>query len=376
VVIYIAGGSIDITPYIVALIIAGGLLTASWIAYFFYTHKLRLKLEESEARYHQLRAQQDAIFHSASGVSIIASDMKGNITLFNKGAELLLGYRAEEVIGMMNPLAFHDDDELAQRMEQLAQGASQPITWTNVFFEYAKGSKKGGQEWTYIRQDGTAITVNLFVTRIEVDGIVIGYMGIATDLTERKETEEALREANGILQELSFKDGLTGISNRRHFDESLEREWSRARRYSSPLSLILFDIDYFKRYNDFYGHQAGDECLRVVTTMLKAMIQRKTDIYARYGGEEFALILPDTELDRATGIAELVRLAIEACNIPNVQSKVSQVITISAGVASVNLETMSNFSDLIAAADSSLYIAKQEGRNRVISFDQESNNRK
>jgi diguanylate cyclase (GGDEF)-like protein/PAS domain S-box-containing protein len=349
------------------LIFLGGLLIGALTIYFSHSTKLQLRLERSEVRYRRLLAQQEAVFNSASGVSIIATDEFGSITVFNKGAEQLLGYEAEDIIGKTSFEIMLDQTEIAERGEQLSQD-NQLIKGLEVLIEYAKESEMGGREWTYIRKDGTAITVNLYVTVIEADGVFIGYMCIASDLTERIKTQEALLEANLFLQELSFKDGLTGISNRRHFDESLEREWSRAQRYNTPLSLILFDIDYFKKYNDFYGHQAGDECLRIVTSMLQAMIKRKTDIYARYGGEEFALILPNTDLEGARGIAELVRLAIEACQIPNAKSKVSEVITISAGVSTVNMNTMCTFNDLIAAADSCLYTAKQQGRNCVVSM--------
>lgn len=347
------------------LFIGGLIIIAFFIVRFTSTNKLQSKLKESEERYRRLNAYQGAIFSSATGVSIIAMDVYGNITLFNKGAEVILGYEAEEVIGKLSPQVFFDKNELDERALELSRKFYRPISGIATLIEYAKHGIADEREWTFIRKDSQSITVNLSITLLKADGIILGYIGVATDITQRKRAEEKLRKANEILQELSLQDGLTGFSNRRHFDEALEREWVNAVKDSTRLSLILFDIDYFKNYNDSYGHQAGDECLRTVATMLKAMIQRKTDIYARYGGEEFALILPNTDIDRATGIAELVRLAIEACAIPNAESQVSKVITISAGVATMNLETMPDFNALIAETDTLLYKAKQEGRNRV-----------
>ncbi|WP_373232496.1 diguanylate cyclase [Cohnella sp.] len=357
--------SFNILPSAMIFLIFGGLATAALIAHFAASNKLQLELKESDERYRRLNAYQDAIFASSIGVSLIATDVNGNITLFNKGAEVILGYTAEEVVGKVNAEFFHDITEFAERGKQLSREYNRPITGFNIYIEYVKSGRTDGREWTYVHKDGKPIIVNLFISPLEVDGVLLGYIGVATDITERKKAEEKLRKANEILQELSLQDGLTGFSNRRHFDEALEREWISARKDSSSLSLILFDIDYFKNYNDSYGHQAGDECLRTVAAMLKAMIQRKTDIYARYGGEEFALILPNTNIDRAAGIAELVRLAIEACAIPNAESQVSEFITISAGVATVNPDTMPDFNALVAEADALLYKAKQEGRNRV-----------
>ncbi len=366
--------SLELIPYIVALIIVGGLFTATLIAYFCSSDRLQFELQKSEVRYRRLHSHQEAIFHSAYGVSIIATDTDGNITLFNKGAEIMLGYRAEDVIGKSDFAIFHLEAEVTERGEELSHKFERPIKGFNIFAANAKSGRIDEREWTYVRKDGTHLQVNLIVTPIIADREIIGFMGVATDITERKKAEETLRRANEMLQELSLRDGLTGISNRRHFDESLEREWHRARRDSTSLSLILFDIDYFKKYNDRYGHQAGDECLRTVARMLKSMIQRKTDIYARYGGEEFVVILPNTDVVGATGIAELIRLAIEACAIPHAASLVSEFVTISAGVASISPDTESDFNALIAEADALLYEAKQSGRNRVISSSSQSNN--
>lgn len=357
--------SFGILPYALSPVLMAGIFLASLIACLTSSNKMQLELKRSEERYRSVQTYQDAVFNSATGVAIIATDIQGNVTLFNKGSEVLLGYKAEEVIGKVSPEIFHDNAELTERRMKLSRQFNRSITVAEIFTLYAEHGETNEQEWTFIRKDGRRLTVNLSISLLISDGKVLGNMCVATDITKRKKAEEELRRANEILKKLSMQDGLTGFSNRRHFDEALEHEWLNAQKECTSLSLILFDIDYFKNYNDSYGHQAGDECLKTVATMLKGMIQRESDIYARYGGEEFALILPDTDIERATGIAELVRLAIEACAIPNAESQVSEVITISAGVATVNPDTMLDFKALVAEADTLLYIAKQEGRNRV-----------
>lgn len=168
------------------------------------------------------------------------------------------------------------------------------------------------------------------------------------------------------VRELSYKDSLTSLSNRRHFEERLDRLWKQSIRLSKPVSIIMADIDNFKAYNDTYGHQKGDECLRLVAHTLNATLKRPLDMIARYGGEEFIVALPDTTLNGATHIAECMREKIESLKIMHEASKTNDVVTISLGVASVMPAQNSNYTSLILAADKALYNAKESGRNRVI----------
>lgn len=170
------------------------------------------------------------------------------------------------------------------------------------------------------------------------------------------------------LKRLCYKDGLTGIANRRHFEEVLEREWRRAARNRKPLSLLMCDIDFFKAYNDTYGHQSGDECLKQVAGALNGMVNRPGDLVSRYGGEEFAVILPETDAEGAAFVAETLRAGIEALKIPNINSGLGRYLTVSLGVASLVPSPDSSSDELIAAADHALYQAKVEGRNRVKIF--------
>jgi diguanylate cyclase (GGDEF)-like protein len=181
----------------------------------------------------------------------------------------------------------------------------------------------------------------------------------------RKVQEQAiaLKQANQELHRLANLDGLTEVANRRRFDEYFEQEWRRSAREQTPLSLILCDIDYFKNYNDHYGHQAGDACLRKVARAISETLHRPADLVARYGGEEFAIILPHTPLEGAVHIAELLQIQIEQLGILHAQSQVSSYITLSLGISSQIPEPLQENHTLIAATDKALYLAKSEGRN-------------
>jgi diguanylate cyclase (GGDEF)-like protein len=167
------------------------------------------------------------------------------------------------------------------------------------------------------------------------------------------------------LEHMSLMDCLTGIGNRRLFDQTLNNEWRNYKRNGKPLSLVICDIDFFKQFNDLYGHQKGDECIQQVAKVIFNAIYRPSDIVCRYGGEEFTLILPDTPLEGALYITELVRQLIDQLEIPNKNSLVSDFITLSMGVATVPLEDIDSEEELIKAADTALYIAKENGRNQV-----------
>jgi two-component system chemotaxis family response regulator WspR len=179
----------------------------------------------------------------------------------------------------------------------------------------------------------------------------------------------ALMERNAALEELkriSSTDGLTGLYNRRHFDKTLENEWKRAHRDQQPLSLVMLDVDHFKQFNDNYGHQAGDDCLVQVAAALQTSLLRPADTAARYGGEEFIAILPNTPGEGAFVLAEKMRQAIIALNIPHARSSVANHVTVSLGAATTIPTDGAGMEALIKAADTGLYEAKETGRNRSI----------
>lgn len=192
-----------------------------------------------------------------------------------------------------------------------------------------------------------------------------------TDTHKQREQEllertHQLETANEQLRRLSSLDGLTGVANRRQFDITIRQEFQRARRNQTSLSVIMIDIDNFKAYNDIYGHQAGDNCLRQVSVVLGVVLKRPNDLLARYGGEEFAVILPDTNEEGAKNLAEVLRQAVEGLKIPHrLASQNTPVITISLGVATRVPRQEDEYHSLIAAADKALYQSKRAGRNCV-----------
>lgn len=179
------------------------------------------------------------------------------------------------------------------------------------------------------------------------------------------ERTQQLEIANESLRRLSYQDDLTGIANRRRFDEVIEDEWKRATRSNTQISLIMIDIDSFKAYNDSLGHQAGDECMRRITANISATLRRTSDLLARYGGEEFAVVLPMTDAAGAVSLAETIRKNIEAMMIAHPASATGQFVTISLGVATALPNEGMTPSLLVNVADQALYRAKLSGRNRV-----------
>lgn len=185
-------------------------------------------------------------------------------------------------------------------------------------------------------------------------------------MIQRKKVEEDLQKANLELQLIANLDGLTQVANRRRFDEYLYQEWRRGMREKHPLSLILLDVDYFKLYNDYYGHQSGDECLQQLALAVSLTVKRPGDLVARYGGEEFAVILPNTSAEGAVKVAQGIRDRVKKLELSHARSPVSQWVTISMGVSSAIPTQDYSLKNIIAVADDALYKAKNQGRDRVI----------
>lgn len=175
----------------------------------------------------------------------------------------------------------------------------------------------------------------------------------------------ALKLQTDALKRLSLVDGLTNVSNRRHFDETLDNEMRRVLRTQNHLSMLMIDVDYFKPYNDHYGHGQGDQCLIQIAQAMQAEINRPMDLLARYGGEEFVVLLPGTGLEGACQVAEVLRQSVSSLKIPHAASPVAQQVTISVGVASRALNDARSTSEFLKQADQALYQAKQSGRNQV-----------
>ncbi|MEH2310391.1 MAG: diguanylate cyclase [Nostoc sp.] len=200
---------------------------------------------------------------------------------------------------------------------------------------------------------------------------------VASQELECRQLQQELEAKNEELHQLNIIatiDSLTQVANRRRFEEYLDIEWRRMTRSQQPLSLILFDVDFFKSYNDTYGHPMGDRCLSKIASVMKDVVQRPTDLVARYGGEEFAVILSNTDIVGAAHIAEKICFAVQKAVIPHENSQINPYITLSAGLATEIPISDSNFQKIIVAADKALYQAKATGRNRVCSGQEQTEN--
>ena len=306
---------------------------------------------------------------------IITTDTAGTILSFNTSAEKMFGYAAKDIIGK-------NVTELMP--EKFRKAHTEFVSATEN-----KNSRHIGvsREVYAQRNDGNVFPIEIALSKAKFDKQTV-YTGIIRDITQRKQTEEelkkyreeleeqvaqrttALAKANRKLEQLAREDPLTGIANRRVFDEVLTQEIRRAKRNKKPLSLIICDIDYFKNYNDTYGHLAGDKCLQTVAKTIESGFQRAGELVARYGGEEFAIILPLLEKEAAVDRAENLRAAILSLNLPHVSSDVAKQVTVSLGVATTSSETSMDLPQLVNAADNALYHAKHQGRNCVASDDQ------
>jgi diguanylate cyclase (GGDEF)-like protein len=198
---------------------------------------------------------------------------------------------------------------------------------------------------------------------IAIAGLVYGLRAIVLQ-GHYLQTQQALKKAQARLEEMALVDGLTGIANRRSFDQRLKMEWSLGARMHHPLSLLMIDVDHFKNLNDTFGHQAGDDCLIAVAAALKSALPRNTDLLARYGGEEFVALLAGTGTEGAEVVAARMREAVEALKIVN-ETAVGRTLSISVGIATYDDPRAGSGPALIDGADRALYKAKQAGRNRT-----------
>jgi diguanylate cyclase (GGDEF)-like protein/PAS domain S-box-containing protein len=305
---------------------------------------------------HENEQQFRALVASIPGaVYRIKIDTEWTVEFISDAIEEITAYPASKFrwhpVNVYRGIIHPDDREM---VEQAIRDGMEPLKTFSV--EYRIIDANGSLRWFY--ESGQAV--------FGIDGAPLWFDGTIYDDSNRKFAEEALQEANKELKRLASVDGLTQIANRRQFDESLEREWERMKREKGVLSLILCDIDFFKLYNDNYGHQEGDKCLHAVAQAINATIRRPADLAARYGGEEFVAILPNTHIEGALHLAEKVRQRVQELNIPHAYSKVAPNVSLSLGVSGVIPDQNMLPKELINAADVALYEAKKQGRNRAI----------
>ncbi|MEG4083687.1 diguanylate cyclase domain-containing protein [Microcoleus sp. POL10_C6] len=314
------------------------------------------QLQESEERY------RSVITSMTEGVVLQLAD--GQITTCNASAGRILGLTPEQLMGRtsidLDWRTVHEDGSpfpCQQHPAMITLRTGKPVS--NVVM----GIQKSDKTLTWISINSQPL---FQMNQSQPYGVVTTF----ADITERKRAEEMLRHRAEQERLIATTDGLTQVANRRCFDEQLQSEWHRLMQGKQQLSLIMLDVDYFKRYNDCYGHQAGDICLVKVASSAAQAVKRSSDLFARYGGEEFAAILPNTDADGAIAVAESIREAIRDLGIPHEQSEVSSIVTVSMGIATVIPTAETSPDELIALADRALYDAKRQGRDRYTSANQ------
>ena len=321
--------------------------------------QLRRKIIENQQAEQAWQESQRFIqgIADASASILYVHDLNADLIIYaNRQLSAVLGYTLEEIQSLggsfLQQLAHPD----SQRKNHTGYRDNRWIKAGEVVECERRVRHKSG-EWCWL-----LIREAVFMSNEAGDPLQI--VGNATDISDRKQAEATLQELNSELEKLAATDELTQLANRRSFDHDLNREWRRMRQAQTHLSLILCDIDCFKAYNDTYGHQSGDNCLQQVAAAIRQAAKRSTDLVARYGGEEFAVILSNTDVEGAIQVAKRIGSAVKDLQIHHSRSTVSQVVTMSLGVASVIPDAAISPDSLIAWADQRLYQAKHLGRDR------------
>ncbi|MEX3840415.1 diguanylate cyclase domain-containing protein [Paraburkholderia sp. BR10879] len=306
-------------------------------------NRLFMMLRDGERRYRVLAENATDI--------VMSLGLDGRLTYVSPRITSLLGHSPEHLTGThLTDLALADDrDALAAAIAKVASGEVEASETSRL------RHMNGSVLW---------MEAHLRCVIEPFSGKPDSLTATVRDITERTLLEKRAAEERAELRGLAFRDGLTGLFNRRHFDRELAHHWQQESRADKRgyLAVIMTDVDAYKSYNDFYGHQRGDECLRIVAGTIASSAARFTDTVARYGGEEFALILRDTDRDGALVVAERIRQAVESLRLPHRGSN-SGIVTISLGVAVLHTSDGHDPTLLVAAADRALYAAKRQGRN-------------
>jgi len=299
--------------------------------------QLQWQLDELERAHARLRLADVVVQHTGDGIVVLDTAMRA--ISVNPGFSRITGFTADAVQGV--PLALFEEDDA---LEKIGNHLHQEAHWD-------------GTLWA-TRADGTRFPMEAsFDIARDAEGRPDKYVLVFRDVTAQKKLEERLRE-------LSATDALTLLANRRTFDETMEREWNAAIRTGRPMSLLMMDVDHFKKYNDLYGHPAGDACLQKVAGAIASAVHHDGALVARYGGEEFAVILPNCDTPTGIEIGEAIRKRVEAIGLPHEGNEIGYV-TISIGLSTRTPPPTAQYEDLKQSADEALYKAKKAGRNNV-----------
>lgn len=282
---------------------------------------------------------------------ITTLNLSGKIMYASPSSEALLNYMPEELVNKNVYDFIHSEDKEKLNMALLStkQSFDQNITSYRI-------RRKGGQ---YVWFETTLKSIRDKV------GNPIEMICVSRDITLRKKIEYNLISANKKFKNLTYTDGLTQIPNRRYFDETVKKYYEKAFSASKYISLIIIDVDYFKEFNDTYGHLEGDECLKIVANTLKQTVRKNSDVVSRFGGEEFAILLPETDELGAMLVAKKLKTKIEELKILNKNSKANNFVTISLGINTIIPSSENEYDRFINNADKALYMAKENGRNRI-----------
>lgn len=286
---------------------------------------------------------------------IILADFNGNRSYVSASASKWGGWRREELTRMTSLSLVHPDDR--GKAEALIR--SLRLGGDGGLLECRVKNNEGADVW---------VEANLRPVRDPVSGAPVGILNMVRDISKRKKAEQDLKKLNAALEALAVTDAMTHLANRRRFDKTLSDEWRRGLREHSHLSLLLLDADWFKSYNDTYGHPRGDSCLKQIAEATQDVVSRPGDLVARIGGEEFAVILPNTPEEGAREVADQICAAVRRRNLPHNTNPLG-IVTISIGFATVVPRLGQHATILMQHADKALYAAKNAGRNRVCSAD-------
>ena len=341
----------DQAPILIASFVVPIITSTLWTFGLIIMINQRLNAENLEEK-----EKLQLVFNTSPDAALITRLADGLYVDVNLGFSIITGYTRAEVIGNSN-LTFRVWHNIADRQIFITELKNKGVC-TNM-------------EFNFQRKDGSQF-IGTISARIITIHAVLHIVSVIHDITESKLAAQKIQE---LVQQLkiekntaqlnSITDSLTGLVNRRYFDEALRTEFYRLKRSEATLSLIMLDVDHFKKFNDQYGHLAGDACLRQIGITLKSIVGRAPDIVARYGGEEFVVILPETEDNGAKTLAERIRKAVEDLAIPHSASDAGEYVTLSLGVASVCTTGLASPEQVVALADEALYCAKKGGRNRI-----------
>ncbi len=319
----------------------------------FTLYSISIVLERQQAT--QRRLDEIAVLHRLvtenSRDVIIFSDLAGQRNYVSKAAQRMGGWDPDEVLELKSGDMVHPEDQLryAAALQQLRSGGNGSLIECRV------RKRDGNYLW---------VEAGLRVVQNPDTGAPTGILNVVRDISERKLAEQELKNAYQAIEALAVTDPLTRLANRRRFDQALTSEWRRGMRERQPLSLLLIDVDFFKAYNDTYGHLRGDSCLKQLAEAALDVVTRPGDLVARFGGEEFAIVLPNTESEGALQVAEQVCAALRCRNLAHSASPLG-LVTISVGCATMVPAMGQHAPSLIQKADDALYAAKRSGRDRV-----------